>query len=149
MPNLVGFLTLSYYLLKEGGFQKMSGLIPTATKAGIKISVTWWRKQNQFTKYCGLKTSGTVESIQNVNQMLQTRESVSETLWFEDLRRWTVSRISVKTTVMHLRQTLLRSLNILCFCYVFRFVKSSALLQCSEFLILEMPAAALWTTILL
>jgi hypothetical protein len=43
------------------------------------------------------------------------RESVSETLWSEELRRWTVSKVSVKTIVMHLRQTPSHLPNSLCF----------------------------------
>lgn len=86
MSSGVGFFTLSYDLLKEGGSPEIFGLIPTATKSGIKISATWWRKQNQFAKYCGLKTSGKVESIQYVNQMLQAKERVS----FRDLVVWRI-----------------------------------------------------------
>jgi hypothetical protein len=57
-----------------------------------------------------------MESIQNANQKLQARESVSETLWSEEFRRWTVAKVSVKTAVMHRGQTLSRLLNILSFC---------------------------------
>jgi len=57
------------------------------------------------------------------------RESVSETLRSEELRRWTVSNVSVKTTVMRLRQTPSLVLNSLCFCNIFHVVKPSALLH--------------------
>ena len=60
---------------RKGRSPEIFGLKPIATKSGIKIPVTWWRKQNQFAKYCGLKTSGRVESIQYVNQMLQAGEN--------------------------------------------------------------------------